>query len=91
MRTWTIAAVALLALGLGACTRHGSDRNAERARQTEVERDTAAHKAGRAAYDIAQEAEKAAKKAGQKLKETSHDMHEGWKDAKRDAKESGKK
>lgn len=48
-------------------------------------------KAGRAAYDVTQEAEKAAKKAGQKLKETSHDLHEGWKEAKRDAKENPKR
>ena len=84
MRALNIAVITMLAWGLGACARRDADR-------VESGPDTAARKAGRAAYDLAQETKAAAKKAGTKIKEASHDMHEGWKEAKQDAKESGRK
>ena len=84
MRTPTILAISALAVSLCACARRDADR-------VESGPDTAARKAGRAAYDLAQETKAAAKKAGAKIKEASHDMHEGWKEAKQDAKESGRK
>ncbi|MDQ2949320.1 MAG: hypothetical protein M3Y27_25830 [Acidobacteriota bacterium] len=78
MRAFDIAAIAILTVSLGACARRDAD-------------DTAARKAGRTAYDLAQETKEAAKKAGTKIKEASHELHEGWKEAKHDAKESGRK
>jgi hypothetical protein len=79
-----IVAVMILTVGLGACARRESER-------VDSGPDTAAKKAGRAAYDLAQETKEVAKKAGKKIKEASHDVHEGWKEAKQDAKESGRK
>lgn len=84
MRVSHIAIITMVALALGACGRREADR-------VESGPDTAARKAGRAAYDLAQETKEAAKKAGTKIKEASHDMHQGWKEAKQDAKESGRK
>lgn len=84
MRALPIAVIAVLAVGLCACARRDFDK-------AESGPDTAARKAGRAAYDLAQETKEAAKKAGKKIKEASHDAHEGWKEAKQDAKETGRK
>lgn len=61
-------------LGLGACARH----------DTYDTRDSAARKAGSAAYKIAEETKEAAKKAGTKLREAGREMHEGWKEAKQE-------
>ena len=64
-------------LGLGACARHET-------RDTYDTRDSAARKAGSAAYKIAEETKEAAKKAGTKLREAGREMHEGWKEAKQE-------
>ena len=84
MRIPKIIGIIIFGLSLSACARRESDR-------IESGPDTAARKAGRAAYDLAEETKAAAKKAGTKIKEASHDMHEGWKEAKQGAKESGRK
>jgi hypothetical protein len=54
-------------------------------RRTEPEqKDPAARKMGRAAYEITKESEKLAKKAGEKLKEATHEAHQGWKEAQQE-------
>jgi hypothetical protein len=62
--------ITLLLFVLCACTR--SDKN------------SAARKAGKAAYEISQETRKAAKKAGQELRKAGQEAREGWKEAKRE-------
>jgi hypothetical protein len=84
MKAPKIIGILILGLSLSACARREPDR-------VESGPDTAAKKAGRVAYDLAEETKAAAKKAGTKIKEASHDIHEGWKEAKQDAKESGRK
>ena len=85
MRIGPAVLAALIALSLGACARRDTrDAQAEHA-------NSAAHKAGRAAYQITQESKEVAKKAGHKLREASREMRDGWNDAKHDARENGKK
>lgn len=93
MQTGTAALAAFLIFALGACTRHDTDSTPRRARQAQAERDanSAAHKAGRAAYEIAQESKEAARKAGHKIREASREMRQGWNDARHEARENGKK
>lgn len=74
------------------CARRDSDRphsyEADRAAKEAAQRDadTAARKAGRAAYGITKEAEKAAKAAGRKIGEATREAHQGWKEAERESK-----
>jgi hypothetical protein len=86
MRIGTAVLATLIALSLWACTRHDS-----RDAQAERDANSAAHKAGRAAYEITQESKEVAKKAGHKLREASREMRDGWNDAKHEAHENGKK
>ena len=79
MRIGAAVLAVLAALSLGACGRHDTPEN------------SAAHKAGRAAYEITQESKEVAKKAGHKLREASREMRDGWNDAKHEARENGKK
>lgn len=90
MRPATAVIAAFLAIAMGACTRHDTE-SAERRAQRERDANSAAHKAGRAAYAITQETKEAARKAGQKIREASREMREGWSDAKHDAREKSKK
>jgi hypothetical protein len=90
MRIGTAVLAAFLTLTLGACTRHDTESPESRA-QRERDANSAAHKAGRAAYEITQESKEAAKKAGHKIREASREMRDGWNDAKHDARENGKK
>jgi hypothetical protein len=46
--------------------------------------DSAARKAGHAAYGVVQESKKLAKEAGHKLHEAGRDAHQGWNDAERE-------
>lgn len=90
MRIVSAVMTIFLTLGMGACTRQQTESPESRA-QRERDANSAAHKAGRAAYEIAQESKEAAKKAGHKIREASREMREGWNDAKHDAHENGKK
>jgi hypothetical protein len=45
---------------------------------------SAARKAGHAAYGVVQDSKKLAKEAGQKLRQASRDARQGWKDAERE-------
>jgi type IV pilus biogenesis protein CpaD/CtpE len=74
MRTQAILLIAIVALGLGGCTRK------------ENENDSAAREAGRTAHDIVNKAEKAAKKAEQDLEKAAKDAREGWKEGDREDK-----
>lgn len=56
-------------------------------RRTENDSDTAARKAGRAAYNASKEAGKIAAEAGREIKKEAQQAHEGWKDAKRESRE----
>jgi hypothetical protein len=76
MRLWSAALVMVMALGLGGCRR----------READEQREPAARKAGRAAYDLAKETREAARKAGHKLREASKEAREGWNEAKHDSK-----
>lgn len=75
-----ITAVLMLAALGGACSRRNYSR------ETEEQRNSAAHKVGKAAYSVAQESESVARKLGRKLGEATRDAHEGWKDAAREHK-----
>ncbi len=88
MRTLASTLILIVALSAGACSRRES-RNPTYER-SDADPNSAARKAGHAAYGVAQETEKLAKKAGQKLKEASHQAHEGWKEASDEHKEKGK-
>ena len=81
MRLWVAMLIGIVALGLGGCRR----------REPDEQREPAARKAGRAAYDLARESREAAKKAGHKLREAGKEAREGWNEAKQDAKDQGKK
>ena len=73
VRMWAVTMISFLLLGLGACT-HEDQQSA----------DSAAHKAGKAAYKIAQETREGAEKAGRKLRKAGEDAREGWNEAKHD-------
>ena len=79
MRNLAIIGILTLAMVGGACSRRDHDRELE-------ERNSVAHKVGKAAYSVAQESETLAKKAGRKLREATRDAHDGWKDAAREHK-----
>jgi len=73
MRTCTVAFIALISLGLGACSREDTDE--------------AARKAGETAHVIAKKTEKALKKAGHEAKEAAEHAREGWQEADRKERE----
>ncbi len=81
MNRRTLAAVAVLCAGLG-CARH--DRQADRDREGD---NTAARRAGHAAYGAAQEGKEMAGKAAKELWKAGKEAHAGWKDAAREHKE----
>ncbi len=91
MRLFRALLFACLLIGVSGCSRREVpyDRPIE-ARGSEGDADTAARKAGRAAYKASQEAGKLAKEAGHEIKVKSQEMREGWKDAKREAREQKK-
>lgn len=64
--------IALLTLGLGACSR-----------QADRKSDSAAKAAGRTAYGVVQESKKAADAVGRKLEKAAKEAHEGWNEAAR--------
>ena len=72
MKRWIIPFVATIVLSISACNRHEPD--------TKVDTKSAAHKAGKAAYDLTQETKEAAKKAEKKIQEATHDVKQGWKE-----------
>jgi hypothetical protein len=52
--------------------------------------DSAAGKAGHAAYAAAQETKKLAREAGRKLDKAGHDAREGWKEAEREKRDKAR-
>jgi len=72
MRNRILLPIAIVALGLGGCTRK--------------EADSAAREAGRTAHQIANKTEKAAKKVGRELEKAAKEVREGWKEADREEK-----
>jgi hypothetical protein len=74
MRIW----IAVLALALVGC-----------ANDNKRDGDTAARKAGRAAYEATQETKKVAKKAGQELKKAGEQAQQGWDEARKEAPPKG--
>lgn len=56
-------------------------------RTTHADDNSAARKAGHAAYGVAQETKKLAKEAGHKLREAGRDARQGWNDAEREKRD----
>jgi hypothetical protein len=77
---WAVTMITLLLLGLGACTR-----------EDQTSPNSEAHKAGKAAYKIAQETRDAAEKAGRKLRKAGEEAREGWQEAKHEDQAKPKK
>jgi hypothetical protein len=80
VRMWAATMITFLVLGLGACTR-----------EDQKSADSEAHKAGKAAYKIAQETRDAAEKAGRKLRKAGEEAREGWNEAKHEDQAKAKK
>ena len=80
VRLWAATMTTFLLLGLGACTR-----------EDQKSADSEAHKAGKAAYKIAQETREAAEKAGRKLRKAGEEAREGWNEAKHEDQAKPKK
>ncbi len=76
----SVLIVVLLGLGLGACNRDSRSSG-----------QSAAHEAGREAYDLTQKTKKAAKELGHDLREAGKEAHQGWNEAKRDAQTKSRK
>lgn len=80
----------LAALAGTGCSRPWSGSRASDADNRPAERheggEPAARKVGHAAYGVAQESKKVMKEAGHDLRVAGREMHEGWKDAKRESK-----
>ncbi len=74
MRTQAILLIAIVALGLGGCTRK------------ENENDSAVRESGRTAHDIVYKTEKAVKKAERDLEKAAKDVREGGKEGDREDK-----
>ncbi len=88
MRTFSALFSALLLIGVSGCSRSEAPyRHPIEARDSQSDADSAARKLGRAAYKASQEAGKFAKEAGHEIKIKSEEMHEGWKDAKRQSRD----
>ena len=64
--------IALLTLGLGACSRKANEKS-----------DSVAKAAGRTAYGVVKQSEKAAKAAGRHIEKAAKEAHEGWNEAVR--------
>lgn len=82
--------VLVLAAGLlviGGCTRREDHRVQREEHTIQKDGDTAARKAGRAAYRIADEMKDTAKKAGREIKKTTKEAAAGWKE-EREAEKS---
>jgi hypothetical protein len=62
------------------------DRSHESAEHHSADPDSAAGKAGQAAYKVSKETEKAAKELGHKVAEAAKDAKAGFKDAKQEDK-----
>jgi hypothetical protein len=87
-----IQAALLVTLGLfasSACTRQEMNRETRKTDEV-IQKDTEspAHKAGRAAHEIADETKEAARKAGAKLREAGREAREGWRDAKQEDRDA---
>lgn len=79
MRIWSGTLVALLVIGVDACT------------HDDQYRDSASREAGKLAYGVAQDARQAARKAGREVREASREVREGWNEAKHEAQAKSKK
>jgi hypothetical protein len=98
MTTSRVLLIAILALGLVACSRSNTDSVAHEpgqadpksARESRQDGESAAKKAGKTAHEIAEETEKAAKKVGRALEKAGKEAREGWKEAEREDKAKGK-
>ena len=80
VRTWAATMITFLLLGVGGCTR-----------EDQQSANSEAHKAGKAAYKIAQETREAAEKAGRKLRKAGEEAREGWQEAKHEDQAKPKK
>ena len=80
VRMWVVTLTTFLLLGLGGCTR-----------EDQQSADSAAHKAGKAAYKVAQETREGAEKAGRKLRKAGEEAREGWQEAKHEDQAKTKK
>jgi hypothetical protein len=86
MRIWEMTAIAILALGLGGCTRHEPAPMAQDGRDADTATENAARKAGKAAHNAADKTAEAARKAGRELREAARAAREGWNEADRQDK-----
>lgn len=86
MRNFTAFASAVLLIGVTACSRHTAEVRHEPEQRREDD-NKAARVAGRAAYQLSQEAKKAAVAAGHELRTAGKGIREGWSDAKQESKE----
>ena len=89
MRLSILSVLAILIVTSVACDTKGHPRT-ETKEQFRKDTESAARKAGHAAYEIKQETKEAAKKAGEELKKAGEQAREGWNDAKRQAKDKDK-
>ena len=89
MRLKNTLLLTILALGLGACTRHEVDSNAREAgreareagREIKEGSKSAAKETGKVAHEVAEETKEAAEKIGRGLKKAGKEMKEGWDEA----------
>ncbi len=61
-----------------------SEARRDSSRTASPDDNSAARKAGHAAYGVAQESKKLAAEAGRKLRDAGKEAHQGWKDAERE-------
>jgi hypothetical protein len=78
MRIWTVIAVIMLSILLGACSRN-SDAERERTQRDK----TASEEVGKAAYWASKRAEKALKSAARQVGKAAQQAHQGWTEAER--------
>ena len=88
MRQYALTIAAALTLSLAGCSWQPNKSDAERRR--DEPKQSVAHKAGEAAYDITQKTKKVAKKAAKELKEAGQEAREGWKEQKREDRSRAK-
>ncbi len=80
MRSAILALIAVLLLGLAACTSSQNDNDTN----------SPARQVGKGAYRATQETKKAARKAGQELDKAAREAREGWNEATRESEQKKK-
>jgi hypothetical protein len=84
LHVFTVAAIMAGGVACSPPQPKKSDRREASDRIIKPDENSAARKAGHAAYGIAQETKKLSKEAGHKLKEAGRDARQGWNDAERE-------